>query len=130
MKNFQERQKFEQTLFSFPIMSIVFFFMALALFGSINVWRTKNSLDREIERLKKEIIKTDTIRKEYESQMSEIQTSDGIDREARSRFNLKKPGEEVVLFVDDIKKENFPPESQVTGAYHAIQKWFKNIFNW
>lgn len=130
MKNFQERKKLEQTIFSFPVMGIILFFVVLAILGTINVLRTKSSLDREITRLKDEIAKTDKSRQDYETQMSSLQTTEGIDREARSRFNLKKPGEEVVLFVDDAKKETPPPESEVAGAYHAIQKWFKNIFSW
>lgn len=110
-------------------MGLVFFGIALALWGTINVLQTKSALNKEITRLKDEIAKTEKIRQDYESQMDEIKTSDGIDREARSRFNLKKSGEEVVLFVDDMKATNgLPPENGIAGVYHAIQKWFKNIF--
>ena len=130
MKDFQERNKFKRMLFSFPVMICILFLIVFAGWGMFNVLRTKYALDKEIARLKLEIAKAETTRKDYDAQMSEIQTADGMDREARSRFNLQKPGEEVVVFVDDSKKTAPPPENKTTGAYHAILRWFKNIFSW
>lgn len=130
MKDFQERNNVNRALFSFPVMVGVLFFAVFAAWGTMNVLRTQSSLDTEIIRLKAEIAKAEAARKEYDLQTSAAQTSEGADREARERFNLKKPGEDVVLFVDDNKKTSAPPESNVAGTYHAIQKWFENIFPW
>ena len=130
MKNFQERNKLQRTLFSFPAMIGGLFFIVLATWGMINVLRTTYALNKEITRLKSEIAGAEATRKDYETQMSEIQTPEGIDREARSRFNLKKPGEEVVLFVDDSKKTTAVPESKVASAYHTMQRWLQSILPW
>ena len=130
MKNFQERKKFERSMFSMPVIIVIFCFVVFALYGVVNVLRTKSALNKEITRLKQEIAKAETTRQDYESQMNNLKTTDGIDREARNRFNLKKPGEEVAIFVDDKKQESAPPEGKVAGVYHAVTRWFKNIFSW
>lgn len=44
-------------------------------------------------------------KKELEDQIAEIQTKEAVEREAKERLNLKKPGEEVVVVVPQKEEE-------------------------
>lgn len=46
-------------------------------------------------------------KQELEAALAEIQTKEAVEREAKARLNLKKPGEEVVVVVPE-KKINAP----------------------
>ena len=127
VRDFQERKKVERILFSWPILMILVGLLVIALWGLYNIWQSKRALDQEIARLEQEIAKAEATRKQYETTFEALETLEGVDREARARFNLKKPGEEVVLFVDDVPKSS-APTGRVASIFSAITNWFKNLF--
>lgn len=55
---------------------------------------------------------------ELETYLAEIQTKEAIEREAKSRLNLKKPGEKVVVVV---------PEKKETAIVAEPQNWWTKI---
>ena len=55
---------------------------------------------------------------ELETYLAEIQTKEAIEREAKNRLNLKKPGEEVVIIV---------PEKKETASVIEPQSWWTKI---
>lgn len=85
-----------------------------------NVLITKTRSDemtQKIEELKKK-------KQELEAALVELRTKEAVEREAKARLNLKKPGEEVVVVVPDEKKNNAPVTksqtfwSRITSFFH------------
>lgn len=59
-----------------------------------------------MENLKAEIESLEKQREELSQKISQTQTESFLEKEARERFNLKKPGEEaVVILAPEEKKE-------------------------
>ena len=129
LRDLQERKRLERTIFSWPALIGLCVAIVLVFWNIINAWQTQRMLDRDIARLDEEIAKANDMREQYEAQFQEMQTSDGIDREARARFNLKKPGEAVVLFVDETHNDQAPPASGAAGVYQATMQWFQKLFS-
>lgn len=102
LRDFQENKETERVIYSWPAILIVAL-LCLAVIGGISrVLRTKLALNGEIKDLEKKIAEAGASQKNYERKLADLESPAGLDREARGRFNLKKPGEEVVIFVDEI----------------------------
>jgi len=82
-------------------------------------------LRKEIGGLQKKIDQADAANANFEERLAVLRTEDGLDREARGKLNLKKPGEEVVVFVGDKPPENV---AQKTGLA-SVLAWIEEIFN-
>lgn len=118
LRDFQENRDIERSIFSWPVILIVGALTFVALAGA---WRTFNvdlALRREIKDLEQKIAEAEQSRKNYEKRLLELGTPEGADRDARGRFNLKKPGEEVVIFLG---------EAEATGSADSAQKWILSI---
>ena len=55
-----------------------------------------------------------------ESELSELQTREGIEREAKERFNLKMPGEKVVIVVPESTESATSSESHKKSFWERI----------
>ena len=71
---------------------------------------------QKIEELKKK-------KQELEAYLAEIHTKEAVEREAKSRLNLKKPGEEVVVIIPEQKDTAVAGQS--LGFWDKIKSFFK-----
>lgn len=104
-----------------------FFFALLAIlaitFLAISNWRLgqkRLSLAERFKTLEKETKILEEKNKELEAQISYASRESFLEREARERFNLKKPGEEVVAVV--------PPEETEEKKNIEVPKSFWQQF--
>lgn len=93
----QKKKKSFQEIF----LSVLFVFFTLAIIGLLTVSNFKirerrKELLSQIETLEKEIQNVENKNQELKAGISESQTQDYLEKEARERLGLKKPGEEVV----------------------------------
>lgn len=63
------------------------------------LYRKRVAIDEEVSILQDEFIKLKERTEELEVDIAKIQTQEYLERTARERLNLKKPGEEVVAVV-------------------------------
>ncbi len=100
LSDFQERKESDKILFSYPSILLVSTLAILIIFGTAKIFRSYLALRKEIRAIRAEISALEQDKIKYESRLSQFKTEAGLEKEARSRFNLKKPGEEVVIFTD------------------------------
>ena len=62
-------------------------------------------------------------KQELEVLLTELQTKEAVEREAKERLNLKKPGEQVVVVVPE-KKDSSPAE-QPMSLWEKFMSFFK-----
>lgn len=79
-------------------------------------------LRSEVKNTEKEITELFKKKQELEAYLMELQTRAGIEREAKDRFNLKLPGEEVVVVVP--KAEESKPQPQTASLWEKIREFF------
>lgn len=94
------------------VVAIVVSYSASRMVRDVFVLREQSAeITQKIEELTKK-------KRELEIYLAEIQTKEAIEREAKNRLNLKKPGEEVVVIV---------PEKKETATVAESQNWWTRI---
>ncbi len=85
--------------------------------------------------LKNDIVKTETIeleirKNELEKEVVRLRTESGIEKEIRKKFNVAKPGEEVLVIVDKISKGNkIDSDKKKSGTFLNLSGFFREIWN-
>src|SRR3989344_8446845 len=103
MKN-QKRQLLEHPLLVFVSVALAIVFVA----GAVNAYMQKRRASAEQLAILKKTEERGREIEELERHISDIESGSGLEREARTAMNLKKEGEEVLIIVDDEKKEDAP----------------------
>lgn len=96
--------------------AIVFFVGASTVRETYRGWK----VDQEIEGLKSQVSQLESQKHSMTDLLGRMKTDSYIEQEARLRFNLKKPGEHVVLFEEgDANARMAWSEGSATGTDQA-----------
>ncbi|MCH8741659.1 septum formation initiator family protein [Patescibacteria group bacterium] len=111
------RRKKETTFFKSiltPILSGLMIFAVIGFLVITNFERNKkrSELNLRIENLKNEIEILERKKQELSAGISQISTEEYLEKEAREKFNLKKPGEELVVILSSEESEEEVPEKK------------------
>ena len=106
-----------QTIF-FPIILglMILATISFLVFSNLKINKKRLELNVRIENLKKETEVLEGEKQELSAKIFQVGTEDYLEKEARERFNLKKPGEEVVVILP-------PEESQEEGLGEQKSFW-------
>lgn len=74
-------------------------FMAMLVSSNLKLKERRREVGRKIEEIKKEISRLEGENQALRADISYKESPAYLEREARERFNLKKPGEEVAVIV-------------------------------
>lgn len=83
--------------------AIVFFVCASTVRETYRGWK----VDQEIEGLKNQVAQLESKKHAMTGLLDTMQTDSYVEQEARLRFNLKRPGERVVLFDEGATNQPF-----------------------
>ncbi len=128
LKRFRKRS-FRQSQSKFP--KIFFGLVLLTLLGFLavsnwKIYKKRTELNSGIEILSQKLQELESANQELKEKISDIPGKDYLEKVAREKFNLKKPGEEVVV----IKKEKgnaTPTEIQEQNNAFSLQNWLNPI---
>lgn len=122
---FREKKRFRKFLYSnITIIGLVL----LIIFIGKGVWSLYE---------KKEIALTDRTdvearvlalqdrQKFLEKEVADLKTENGIEREIRGKFNVKKPGEEVVIIVESTTTAEV--KESKASYFEGIKTWLKSL---
>lgn len=127
LRDFQEKKEIEKFIFSWPALIVAFLLVILVSLGVLRILKRELALRREIRTLEAKIKETEKKGEGFEKTLSELATPSGLEKEARRRFNLVRPGEEVAVFLED----NPPLASHYYQAKLAfLWAYVKNILFW
>lgn len=107
-----KKESYQNIFFS---VFLVFLFVAVIGLLFVSNWRLsqkRTELNSRIEVLKQEIGVLEKQNQELKTKISESQKESFLEKEAREKFNLKKPGEEVVVVVPEESKKENPKEKE------------------
>ena len=113
-KNFK-RGDFFESKFLVVILGVLFIcLIGFLIISNIRINERRAELQTQAEYLRKEIQILEEKKEKLETGILEVKTKDYIEREARDRLGLKKPGEEVVVVL--------PPEEKQQDIVAPIEK--------
>ncbi len=111
LSDFQEQRKWRKIFFSYPVAVLLVPLVMWSLWQVYTAFRASKTLGDEVSALERQIQAVRSARIVLEQKSQGLLSPEGIDKEARGRFNLKKPGEEVVIFVDEAYHSKDAPSS-------------------
>lgn len=101
IREFQEKKTVRKIIFSTPVLVLLAILSLWMVYGTVSALITLKNLSQKNKELSAKIEDVKKQKAELEEKTLLLNTEYGIDLEARKEFNLKKPGEEVILFVDE-----------------------------
>lgn len=108
---------------------LIFIFVFFLVFFSIKEYVNKKKLDAEIIALNQEIKALSTQKQDFLQTIDHYNSDFFVEKEARSKLNLKKPGENVVVVkLDDINSVDSEPSGQ--GSSGEVMTPKSNLVLW
>ena len=105
MRQFADKRKIRKILYS-PLSIIVL--VALVFFLARAVWGVylKNNISRQVrEAAVRQINELEARKAELEEKLRELESPEGLEAEIRDKLPVAKPGEEVIIIVNDQNNE-------------------------
>jgi len=128
-RDFQERKKFEHFFYSWWTVLATAGLLIVVAAGIMGLWRKERILKAEIADLDVKTAETKAAREKNSQKLEALNTQEGVEEAARGKFNLKKEGEEMVVFLD---KKNVIKEKRGFWANteaSTVRIW-QNLKNW
>lgn len=88
--------------------------------SNLKIGQRRADLTAQLESLREEVDALEQEKANLQAKASQGTDQDFLEKEARERFNLKKPGEEVITVIP-------PEQEQVTTTEETGKSWW-NIF--
>lgn len=114
-----KKERHQSIFFSVVLGVLIFVVVGFLVVSNFKMGQKRTELNSRIENLRKEIQILEEKHETLQAQISETSKEYYLEKEARERFNLKKPGEEVVTIL--------PQEEAEEGQKE--RKWW-NPFTW
>lgn len=87
----------------------------------------KKAYDKNQETIAK-IEELEQRKKELEARISALSSEAGREEEIREKFNIKKPGEEVLTIIDKIPENDKINNKNEDGFFSGIWNWIAGLF--
>lgn len=101
MFDFQQKNKLKRIFYS-PI--VVGIFIVLAVYALYSTWSVYSKMvqsRKDMEKSQKALLILATKNSQLDSEIGELQTNEGVEKEIRSKFGVAKSGESVAVIVAD-----------------------------
>ena len=114
----------DQTIFfSFFLGVLILATVFFLLFSNWQIQRKRSELNTKLENLKRELEVLEGEKKELSEKISEVPTEEHLEKEAREKLNLKKPGEEVVVVLTPEEEQKQKEEEKK----NFFERWLERI---
>lgn len=101
MKEFQQRNKFKKIFLSRPVFALFLCVAVLLTISTFKMYKKANDAVQRNEIIENELLNLEKRRKELEANVNRLRTRSGIEEELRKRFQVKKPGEEYIILLEE-----------------------------
>jgi cell division protein FtsB len=126
MREFQEKQKIRKRIYSRTSILLLFVLCLIVGKGLVGVYEKEKASRLEVERLQKQKQEVEQKLMHVSARVDRLHTESGIEREIRSKFDIVKEGEGVIVVVD---KELPQPPKEKRGVlkrfWHGVTGVFK-----
>lgn len=128
MRDFQEQSRMRAFFASRPVL-MVLLLMLLGM-GVMSFRALESGWEAEAERaaVKDRLHDLEAKKKALTSELEDLRSQEGIEREAREKLNFRKSGEEVIVIKD---VNSAPVGNNTAGAsfWETVKQWFSGIMN-
>jgi len=111
-KKIKRGSSFKTVFFSVLILLLIFFFIGFLIVSNWRINQRRGELISQIKILEKAIEELEKKNQELKAGMSQFSDEGYLEKEAREKLGLKKPGEEVVVVLPPPEKEEETKEEK------------------
>ena len=120
MRDFQRKQKIRKTLYSRGVLFGVFLLLVLVGKATWGLYDKERESQKNLDRVEADLSGLTLREEKLEQDIARLRTPEGIESEIREQFQVARPGESMVVLVEDTKE---PPE-QTVEERSLISKFF------
>ncbi len=127
VREFSQKRKMNRYMYSFPVLFILFIILFFTVKGSVDVYKKYSFSKAKLDNSSKELAVLEEKKQKIVKKIDNLDTETGIEKEIRSKFNVAKDGEKVIVIVDDgVKEEVVEEEKGFMGNFlTTIGGWFQ-----
>ena len=125
MKNFQQRTKFRQVMESKPVLVLLGIFVLLFSWSVIKLISKADESAKNRQEAEDKITELQKEHSQLSTNIQNLNTDQGKEEAIRDKFGLAKPGEEVMVVVNDQNPPPAPAASAPTGFFAFLKNLFK-----
>lgn len=130
MREFQERRKLRKFFFSrlaFAVFCIAAIFLVFSVF---KVYKKSSQAVSKNAIVEKEIVDVNKRKSELEANLQKLKTEQGVEKELRKKFQIKKEGEKffVIIEKEPPADNNNNGNNKTNVILEKFLNFFKNIF--
>ena len=123
---FQERKKFRKILYSKITLAVLFFVLFWVVRGAWAIYQKAEIARSERDIAARALAELEGRTTELKTSLARLKSTQGIEEEVRQKYTVARPGEEVVVVIDEnAKKSN---NSEVVAEKSLWQR-FVSIFS-
>lgn len=125
-KSNKSRLIFRKIILSRFVLALLFIIFIFSFWSSADIFLKSRKAYKERKEVEQTIEELKEKKKELERKLSELETEKGIERELINKFQIKKPGEEVLVIMDAPSKEGDETKEKA-GFFGNVWQSLKNI---
>jgi len=122
MKEFQQRKILRRLIYSKLSILFLFIIFIFLVFSTAGVYKKSREAIRKNNEVVNELNELNTRKLYFEEEIRRLNTNTGIEEEFRDKFQITKPGERVLIIVDD------PKDKSEVDDVKDDSNWFWQIF--
>jgi hypothetical protein len=127
MEDFKAKQRLRKKLYSRGSFIILLSITVLLVRGAWGAWQKQRESGNNLARVEQELSSARGREQELSQSIERIKTPDGVENEIRQKFSVVRPGEEIVLIVNETRN-NTDSDSGSPSFIKKIGRWFANLF--
>lgn len=105
MREFSQKRRYKQMMYSFPVLLILLLILFFIAKGSFGIYQKYSLSKNELNSSKEDLVILEEKKNYIHQKVEKLKTETGIEKEIRSKFNVAREGEKMVVIVDDAPEE-------------------------
>jgi cell division protein FtsB len=125
MQEFRKKRVLRRRLYSLPVLIILAIILVFLIRGVWGMYQKASFSEEKRTLAEAEHAALEEKRASIEAEIASFNTETGIEREVRSKFDVAREGEQVIVLVDPAEPVE-APAAKPTG----IKGFFTTVFSW
>src|SRR3989338_1098308 len=118
MRDFQRKRKIRKVLYSKGVLLLLFILLILVGKATWGLYVKERESRKSLDRVESELLSLQEREKRLQDDIARLKTTEGIEAAIREQFQVAKPGERMVVLVEDAKSD---PEQKVAEKSFVVK---------
>ena len=123
----KRKRRFTNILISIFLAIFLIGFLYILVSSNFKLRKRRAEIIKRIESIQKEIQRLEKENQAFQAKIFQKDTPEFLEKEARERFNLKKPGEEVVVIVEPEEALSPQPKEEKRSFWQKMFDFFSRF---